>query len=95
MNKNIKNILITGASSGIGEALALYYAEQKVTNLFLCGRNAQRFSNVADACARFGVNVHTEILDVVNRQTTAEWIEKCEKNSPLNLIIANGGVSAS
>ena len=93
MNKNIKNILITGASSGIGEALALHYAEQKVTNLFLCGRNAQRLSNVADACARFGVNVHTEILDVVNRQKTAEWIEKCEKNSPLNLIIANAGVS--
>ena len=93
MNKNIKNILITGASSGIGEALALYYAGQGAEHLFLCGRNAQRLNNVAGECSRLGVKVHTEILDVTDRQKTAEWIEKCEKNSPLNLIIANAGVS--
>ena len=32
MDKNIKNILITGASSGIGEALALYYAKLPLSN---------------------------------------------------------------
>ena len=30
----IKNILITGASSGIGEALALYYAKNGAKTLF-------------------------------------------------------------
>ena len=29
-----KNILITGASSGIGEALALFYADNGAENLF-------------------------------------------------------------
>ena len=39
----VKNILLTGASSGIGEALALYYAKQPETeNIFICGRNQQR-----------------------------------------------------
>ncbi len=93
MKKNIKNILITGASSGIGEALALYYAKQKAQNLFLCGRNAERLNNVAEECIRFGGKVHTEILDVTEQQKTAAWIKKCEKTAPLNLIIANAGVS--
>ena len=39
----VKNILLTGASSGIGEALALYYAGRPETeNIFICGRNKQR-----------------------------------------------------
>ena len=39
----IKNILLTGASSGIGEALALYYAKQPTTeNIYICGRNKER-----------------------------------------------------
>ena len=49
----IKNILITGASSGIGEALALYYAQQQETeNLYICGRNQQRLSKVKKACQK-------------------------------------------
>ena len=43
----VKNILLTGASSGIGEALALYYAKQPETeNIFICGRNQQRLQAV-------------------------------------------------
>ncbi len=41
MMKNI-NVLITGASSGIGEALAEYYAANGAARLFICGRNAER-----------------------------------------------------
>ena len=36
-NRNL-NILITGASSGIGEALAIHYARTTAKNLFICGR---------------------------------------------------------
>lgn len=93
MNKNIKNILITGASSGIGEALALYYAKRNAGHLFLCGRNAERLNNVAGECTRLGAKVHTKILDVTDREKTSAWIEECEKTTPLNLIIANAGVS--
>ena len=43
--------MITGASSGIGEALAVECARRGVRNLFLCGRNADRLAAVERKCA--------------------------------------------
>ena len=89
-----KNILITGASSGIGEALAEYYAARGAQNLFLCGRNAKRLNAVAKSCRRNkDVKVHTQVLDITDRAAAAEWINQCEKLAPLNLVFANAGVS--
>jgi NADP-dependent 3-hydroxy acid dehydrogenase YdfG len=44
-----KTIVITGATSGFGEALALHYAKPGVT-LALTGRNETRLAEVAKAC---------------------------------------------
>ena len=93
MDKNIKNILITGASSGIGEALALYYAKLPQTVLFICGRNKERLNSVAKQCRQLGAEVHTSVLDVTDKAKTAAWIKKCNDVAPLNLIFANAGVS--
>ncbi len=49
--KSFNSIVITGASSGIGEALALDYAAPGVA-LALCGRNAEPLRMVAEACRR-------------------------------------------
>ena len=86
MKQDIKNILITGASSGIGEALALYYAQRKNVTLFLCGRNKERLELVKEQCEKSGSEVYTEILDVTDRKKTAAWIKKCDKIAPLNLV---------
>lgn len=93
MDKNIKNILITGASSGIGEALALYYAKLPQTVLFICGRNKKRLNSVAKQCRQLGAEVHTSVLDVTDKAKTAAWIKKCNDTAPLNLVFANAGVS--
>ena len=91
----IKNILLTGASSGIGEALALYYAKQPSTeNIFICGRNEDRLNSVKKACQSLGkATIHTKILDVTDKQATNEWINQAEATAPLNLIFANAGVA--
>lgn len=85
-------ILITGASSGIGEALAHHYADEGVT-LFLSGRNAERLEMVADECRRRKAEVHTETVDVIDQAAMAVWIDHCDSLHPLDLVIANAGVS--
>ena len=89
----IKNILITGASSGIGEALALYYAKNGAENLFLCGRNKERLENIANECRKNGTNVYSKILDVVDKEKVSEWINDCAQKVRLHLVFANAGVA--
>jgi short-subunit dehydrogenase len=91
---DFKNILITGASSGIGEALALGYAAPGV-NLYLSGRNAERLEQVASHCREKGADIHIKILNVADRETTESWVLEADTFKPLDLIIANAGVSAS
>ena len=91
----VKNILLTGASSGIGEAPALYYAKQPETeNIFICGRNQQRLQAVKEVCEKAGTaKIHARILDVTNRPAMERWINEAEQTAPLNLVFANAGVA--
>lgn len=58
-----KTILITGASSGIGAALARVYARSGVT-LLLWGRDQARLDEVAGQCRALGAAVATQIFDL-------------------------------
>lgn len=88
-----KNILITGASGGLGSALACEYAESGNT-LYLQGRNRERLEEIANKCRLSGAEVHTKIIDVVNALEMQDWIEQADANTPLDLLIANAGISA-
>jgi short-subunit dehydrogenase len=90
--KNPKTILITGASSGIGHALALDYAAPGVT-LLLTGRNQERTAEVAAACAAKGATVKTSITPVTERETFAKEILAWDDSHPIDLVVANAGVS--
>lgn len=87
------SILITGASSGIGRALAIAYARPGAT-LFLGGRNATRLSEIARDCAAKGATVHEHLVDVVDRAAMNEWIVSSDTTKALDLVIANAGISA-
>ncbi|MBR1605069.1 MAG: SDR family NAD(P)-dependent oxidoreductase [Alphaproteobacteria bacterium] len=87
------NVLITGATSGIGEALALYYAANGAENLFICGRDKTRLDDIKKRCCDLGAKVHANIIDVADSETMRKWIEKSNKIAALNLVIANAGVS--
>lgn len=91
--KNPHHILITGASSGIGEALALFYAQKGVT-LFLCAQNMERLGNVAKLCRDKGADVFMEKIDVADAEIMKNWINRCDKIAELDLVVANAGVSA-
>lgn len=91
--KNPKNILITGASSGLGAALAIHYAKSGNT-LYLQGRDAGRLEKIAVQCRLQEAVVHTRILDVTDALAMEEWVGQADAVSGLDLIIANAGVSA-
>lgn len=84
--------LITGASSGIGEALA-WACAQRGDRLFLCGRNAARLEAVVEKCRTCGALVEGTVLDVTDPQATADWIRACDATSPLERVFSNAGVS--
>jgi short-subunit dehydrogenase len=91
MYPNPHCILITGASSGIGEALALHYATSSIT-LFISGRNSERLEAVARRCRDAGAIVGTWMGDVTDADGLRSWIMACDEQQPLNLVIANAGV---
>lgn len=86
------NVVITGASSGIGEALAIECAKRG-DRLFLCGRNAQRLENTAEKCRALGAATDAETIDVTDSETVAQWLTQCENKAPIERVFANAGVS--
>ena len=84
--------LIPGASSGIGEAIALACAARG-DRLFICGRHAERLSAVADACRQLGATVQEQVLDVTDEDATRRWLQECDAAAPLDRVFSNAGVS--
>ena len=86
-------ILITGGSSGLGAALALEYAQPGV-RLFLSGRSAERLETVAQQARALGADCETAVLDVCDTAAVKTWVKGCDAAAPLDLVIANAGISA-
>ena len=89
MSVDPRHVLITGASSGIGAALARRLAEPD-RRLTLLGRDTARLEAVARDCAG---TVETISVDVCDEHAMAEVIEGAFSASPVDLVIANAGIS--
>ncbi|HJN22922.1 MAG TPA: SDR family NAD(P)-dependent oxidoreductase [Rhodospirillales bacterium] len=87
-----RSILITGASSGIGAGLARLYAGPGIS-LAISGRDKERLLAVAETCRRRGAQVIAEVIDVKDRNAMAKWIERVDGEHPLDLVVANAGIS--
>jgi len=93
-NTDYASVLITGASSGLGRALALIYAAPGV-NLVLSGRDAGRLAAVAGACRDRGAEVSDTVIDVRDGKAMSAWMTEADDARALELIIANAGVSSN
>lgn len=84
-------VLITGASSGIGRALALHYAIPGTT-LGLLGRDEARLLDVVRACIAKGANVEHAAIDARDRDAMRNWIEDFDVRHLTGLVFANAGL---
>ena len=87
-------VLITGATGGIGGALAVAYAEPGVT-LILQGRKADRLGELAAQCEALGARVLTQVLDVRDRVALTDWLRAVSVTEAPDLVIVNAGVNTN
>ncbi|MFO1117370.1 MAG: SDR family NAD(P)-dependent oxidoreductase [Beijerinckiaceae bacterium] len=87
-----RSILITGASSGIGRAVAVEYAAPGV-RLVLVGRDTARLEQAAERCRDKGAEVETALVDVRDRQAMHDFIRAADAKAPLDLVLANAGIN--
>lgn len=84
-----RRVLITGASSGIGEAFARWYASQG-DDLVLAARNSAELERVATQARRMGASVDVIVADLRNKEGVELVGAKC---GHVDVIVANAGVT--
>ena len=88
-----KIIWITGASSGIGAALALQWATRGI-QLVLSGRNQEQLEIVAEKCRNRGAAARILAFDLSNAEEVSSAVVTFQNQySRLDILVNNGGIS--
>jgi hypothetical protein len=88
-----KTILITGATSGIGEACARKFAENG-DRLILTGRNEQRLAEIKKELTEKGTEVLTLAFDVRDREKAKKYIAELPAEwQTIDVLVNNAGLA--
>src|SRR5688572_30613777 len=87
-----ENALITGASSGLGRGLALWFARRGV-RVYACSRREAELQSVRDEATAAGGRVEVVPLDVADTERTLARIREIDAAcGGLDLVVANAGI---
>lgn len=87
-----RRAVVTGAGSGIGEAIALAYA-QAGAQLLLADIDAARADSVAQRCRALGAQAETVIGDVGDESTAHRIIDRCvQAFGDIDILVNNAGM---
>ena len=87
-----KIVVVTGASSGIGQALCLALAPQR-PRLVLAARDEERLRSVATACAERGAETLVVKTDVSSEAECRGLVERAvERFGGLDVLVNNAGI---
>ncbi len=84
------NIIITGASKGLGKAFANIFA-QKNNTLLLCARNIEDLKNTAKELEH-KTTVHYKAVDVSKKNQVTDFANWCLSFGTPTIVINNAGV---
>ena len=90
----IKNsyILVTGATSGIGRAAAILFA-QSGANLILTGRREQKLIDLKAALdSKTDVHISIHAFDITNRTACKEFVDSLDH--PVDILVNNAGLAS-
>lgn len=86
-----KNIVVTGASKGIGKAIALYFAERGF-NVAACARNEQALGELQKEITQFKVKAITEVCDVSDPKAVSLFAQKVLNEwKTIDVLVNNAG----
>lgn len=88
-----KTVVITGASSGIGEACAYEFARHGA-RLILLARRAERLTDIGEICRRdFTTEVQCIEADVRNQEQVTALLHQTVGDNSVDILINNAGLS--
>lgn len=91
-----KTALVTGASSGIGAAIAVRLVAEGVSGLVLAGRDAARLEETSKRCQRGGAQVVPHAADLATSEGVASLAEAARSVfGALDILIHSAGVFAA
>src|SRR5688572_23753649 len=95
MNWKDKVVFLTGASSGIGEGIALALAERGAI-LGLVARRREHLAKLAKTCEQKGATAFVYACDVTDAKALADAAESMRREfGHIDILIANAGVSGA
>lgn len=89
-----KHVIVTGASSGLGAALARACAHP-TGMLTLLGRDGPRLDAVAQDCTRSGASVTQVVCDITDAPGMHEALVTADRRHPVDVVIANAAVGGA
>ena len=91
MNFKNKVIVITGASSGIGEAAAEKFA-QKGANIVLVARRKDKLEEVKKKLSKYSIKTLVQVCDVSDKEQVKQMSEKViDTFSQIDILVNNAG----
>jgi NAD(P)-dependent dehydrogenase (short-subunit alcohol dehydrogenase family) len=86
-------VVVTGASHGIGRAIAEAFANERDAKLALVSRDEEKLEAVAEACANRGADTVVLPTDVTDDEAVAEMAKTvCRAWGPPDVLVNNAGL---